>query len=378
MSKHVDRSLHGVDCNARAHQIHDLRPTTKPEACREVLKYSRDCQILDPKDRVYGILGLLKPGLIKVKYELDVQEIYRSFTQAVIEDSGNLDILNLCGTKHTLPGLPSWVPDFNARRSSCYLPGLREIKGRITNMGEPQPDMYVTKALPGLGFRNNGKELVVRGKAVDTVRAVGDEMLRSKEYAVGTEKFSQTLAGWENLAIDSLLAKGPNTKWTSADPRSTVSDAFLATLVALNTTFCGIHPEHKVYMPMGGVLWYKQHGTGTLMRREHQYFEVVEYCMMLSQRATEDTNYQWYVRALEKAVYGRKLFVTEGGSLGLGEPSVQVGDEIVFLGGSMYPFTIRHLDRGTYTLLGDCYVYGFDILELFNDAEKPIVEYVFR
>lgn len=374
----TDRPLRGPDYGDRAHRIHNLLPSTSP---REVLQYSRDCQATDPKDRVYGILGILKPGLIQVKYELDVQEIYRNFTQTIIEDTGSIEILNLCGTKHTLPGLPSWVPDFSIRRSSCHLPGLGEGGGSYSIDWRAS---HLTKVLPGLGFHNCGKDLVVRGKAVDTVRAVGNEMPVSKEYAVGTEKFARILSEWETLATENASNKGSNTCWNSADSQSSVTSAFLTTLVALNTVFSNEHLRAE--MPLGGVLWYKQHGTGELIKRERQYFEDVELCAILGEGDEDDSScgtyfdhsYQWYGRKLELAVYGRKLFVTEGGSLGLGDPEVQPGDEVVFLPGSPYPFVIRNFDGHAFTLLGDCYIYGFHVSRLFDDHEKPIKEYHFK
>lgn len=370
----MDRPIHGLNYQNRTNELHELQPWT---GYRRVLQYSRDCQVTDLKDRVYGILGLLRPGLIEVNYELDVQDIYCSFTRAVIEDSDSIDLLNLCGTKHTLPGLPSWVPDFNSRRSSCHLPNLHEF-GR----GIPLDwsDSHLTKVLPGLRFRNGGKDLVVRGKTVDTIRAVGDEMPVSKEYAPGTEKFSRILSGWERLAIENVSPQASGTCWASDDPRSTVSNAFLATMIATNGVFsndsCSI----------GGVLWYKKYGTGALMRKERQYFEDVEYCTILSRDYMDDgTSYltcnaecDRFDDKVEKTVYGRKLFVTAGGSLGLGEPTVQPGDEIVFLPGSMYPFAIRDFDGDAFTLLGDCYVHGFHALKLFDDHEKPITEYAFK
>lgn len=100
---------------------------------------------------------------------------------------------------------------------------------------------------------------------------------------------------------------------------------------------------------IGGIFWYKRHGTDALMERDRQYFVDVEYCTMLSQEILDDSwfraalegSHKRYVEKLEKAVYGSKLFVTEGGSPGLGETPVQPGDSPVFLPGYLHmPF--RH------------------------------------
>lgn len=122
--------LRGLDYQSRGYQLGRLHPSTENKAYENLLTYSQFCQATDPKDRVYGILGLLKPGLVKVEYGLDVQEIYRKFAQTIIQNNGNIHLLNLCGTKQTLPGLPSWVPDFSARRSSCRLPHVARTQSQ--------------------------------------------------------------------------------------------------------------------------------------------------------------------------------------------------------------------------------------------------------
>lgn len=164
----MDRPIRGLDYQVRAYQIHKLGPSANSRA---VLKYRRDGYVIYPKDRVYGMLGLLKPSLIQVDYELDILDIYRSFTMAFIEESGSIDLANSCGTKYTLPGLPSRVPYFNARRSSCHPPGLFEI---TPDMSVKWLDNYrrLSQVLLGLRFRNGGENLVVKDKAVMKVRAV--------------------------------------------------------------------------------------------------------------------------------------------------------------------------------------------------------------
>lgn len=372
----VYHPLRGLDHKSRGHQLGQLYPSTEDKEYEKLLTYSQFCHANDPKDKVYGILGLLKPGLVKVDYGLDVQEIYRKFAQVIIQNNGKIHLLNLCGTKKNLPGLPSWVPDFSSRRSSCRLPHVARPQ---TGERWQWIHKYLTKALPGLRVRNGGKELVVKGKAVDTVLAVGDEMPTSIEYAIGTVAFSRVLSGWERLAAEIWSTQVSETGSMSIDPRTTASDVFLSTLVAEDTVL----NLHYSWKPLARVLWYKRHGTGVLMEKEPRYFEDVEYCTGLS-KGNRDENtlsgwykndYRRYASDLETVVYGRKLFVTEGGSMGLADPPVQPGDKIVFLSGSYYPFAMRPGEGNTYSLQGDCYVHGLDMIGLFNDPEKPFVEY---
>lgn len=129
----------------------------------------------------------------------------------------------------------------------------------------------------------------------------------SKEYAIGTEKFSRVLLAWENLPIDNFQIQGSNTG--SADRRGALPDAFLAIMVALNGIPAG--ESYGSDTSIGGIFWYKRHGTGALMERDLQFFEDVEYCTMLSQEIADDSwfraalegSHKRYVEKLENAVY---------------------------------------------------------------------------
>lgn len=376
--------VRGVDYKSRAHQLREMSPSNKPAAYQKVLSYSQFCQATDSKDKVFGILGLLKPGLFKVEYELDVEEIYCNFAQAIIEENRNIHILNLFGTTHTLSGLPSWVPDFSSRRLSCPLPN--PLKGCHSIERFDWLDRYLEKALPGFTFCNSGKELMIKGKAVDALQAVGDEMVPSTEYAIDTAAFSRVFLGWESLAAGSVPRKSSESGPETADHRKTVSEAFLCTLLA-NDVVIQDKTDFRRVLRMGGVIWYKQHGSGALIEKEPRYFEDVEYCSEFiyynkhgdlnesSLRRAYESGYQWYTRELELVIYGRKLFVTEGGSLGLADPRVHSGDQIVFLTGSYCPVFLRPGPGNTFTLLGDCYIYNLDIFTIFDDPEKPFVDY---
>lgn len=381
----VYHPVRGVDYRSRAFQLREMRPSTEPTTYQTVLSYSQFCQATDPKDKVYGILGLLKPGLFKVEYELDVQEIYCNFARAIIQENSNVHILNLFGTTHTLPGLPSWVPDLSARRLSCRLPNPLEGCHSIERLA--WLNWYLKKALPGFTFCKGGKELMIKGKAVNTLRAVGDEMVPSREYALGTTAFSRVLSGWESLAAGTVPTKSSESSSDKVDYRRTASEALLRTLVANDVVIQGGTDFGRV-LRMGGVIWYKQHGSGALIEKEPRYFEDVEYCSEFihhnehgdldesNLRSEYESDYRRYTRELEPVIYGRKLFVTEGGSLGLADPPVHPGNQIVFLTGSYCPFVLRPGPGNTFTFLGDCYVYGLDIFKLFDDPEKPFVDYI--
>ncbi|KAF5611424.1 heterokaryon incompatibility protein [Fusarium subglutinans] len=58
------------------------------------------------------------------------------------------------------------------------------------------------------------------------------------------------------------------------------------------------------------------------------------------------------------ATFGRGLFATENGRLGLGLHSTREGDEVWILDGCQVPCLLRHTGDGRYKLVGEAYVHG--------------------
>ncbi|CAH0047200.1 unnamed protein product [Clonostachys solani] len=84
----------------------------------------------EPKDHVYGILGLLNPQIkskLKVDYSnrMTVNSVYLDFTSLLLEESKRLNsvvlrFLYLAGVGDNF-GLPSWVPNYRAAsKSVCH------------------------------------------------------------------------------------------------------------------------------------------------------------------------------------------------------------------------------------------------------------------
>jgi hypothetical protein len=78
-------------------------------------KYTRST---DPRDKVYGLLGLVsEPHGITVDYSRTTRQVFINTAEQLIQCSGNLDILcqnpwQNCGNPERIIDLPSWVPDF--------------------------------------------------------------------------------------------------------------------------------------------------------------------------------------------------------------------------------------------------------------------------
>ena len=73
---------------------------------------------IDPRDKIYGLLGLVEDSLaslIEPDYTAPVLNVYRLFTLATIEATRSLDIIRHTGgptAYSTISTMPTWVPDW--------------------------------------------------------------------------------------------------------------------------------------------------------------------------------------------------------------------------------------------------------------------------
>jgi hypothetical protein len=99
----------------------------------ELMQRHRTCQASDPRDKVYGLLGIAGvnrspiadmslvpkgtiPRLIKVDYKIGVEEVYTRAARSIMaRDAGRLTILQLREDNdfRLIKSLPSWIPDFS-------------------------------------------------------------------------------------------------------------------------------------------------------------------------------------------------------------------------------------------------------------------------
>lgn len=76
---------------------------------------NRQCH--DPRDKVYGLLGLMSHDVvseIKLDYALPVHDVYKSAFLSLVRTSRRLELLQYCSLDHRLREGPSWIPNWNA------------------------------------------------------------------------------------------------------------------------------------------------------------------------------------------------------------------------------------------------------------------------
>jgi ankyrin repeat protein len=384
-----DHPIEGFDPDRHAWRLRFLEFGSDPMS---ILRYSRVCQTTEIRDKIYGILGLFEPGFIPVDYDLPVEDIFRQFTQAVVVLTNDLRILKHLGVKRVYPNLPSWVPDFidtstkSLPENSWYAPYRKDAEENYdvrcadgTRLSFPRSSLG-REYLPGLTFSKHGS-LTIRGKMVDAILEVGPELEDGIDHAPGTESFSRVMKEWETLAARLIP------EWKASE--SSVTEAFAATLTAS-------HDSELFSVGVGFTEWYRHCGTGILestdpsmFLRDHEF-----YLWWLSIENEKDNDphssseeesdeepeaigydLKEFSEKFTFASYGRCLFTSEKGSLGLASPRVKVGDRVVYFPGTDEPFLLRKREGEGWMLVNDCYLYGLDLDMLFHDAEHLVEDF---
>jgi hypothetical protein len=111
----------------------------------------RSKRATDPKDKVYGVYGLLgDQKLPEVNYNCRTQDVYIDIAAADIRCSHSLRVLRDGCLQHLVPNLPSWVPDWSN-----------------TSFFQPLVDTWVSDQSPV--YKLDGRKLSIAGIFIDTI-----------------------------------------------------------------------------------------------------------------------------------------------------------------------------------------------------------------
>ncbi|KAL1649111.1 hypothetical protein SLS58_001683 [Diplodia intermedia] len=124
----------------------------------DLLRLGRNREATDDRDKVFGILGLLRPeeeAVIIPDYSMDVTELYVHCARTILTSSRDLRLLTSCLGPAQSQSLPSWVPDWRVKRRTAVLQGF--------DWGVEQDEIY---HLNGTEASDHDAASVVRGKTL--------------------------------------------------------------------------------------------------------------------------------------------------------------------------------------------------------------------
>jgi hypothetical protein len=295
------------------------------------------CQ--DPRDKVYGILGLAdestKPEL-RVDYSLCTNSVYLDLMKSILSsDPGNLHCLTGLGFNSPEHSLPSWVRNLDAGLETAVL------NFELTRFD--QYNLYdaanSTKATTSIQSPN----LSVDGIFVDKIQRVGKAI-----QCRGWQHILEVFQNWLDMAEVDISSTTSQAHFSQPRARS-----FWRTIV-------------------GDLRMESEQSSRRLTQDDMEALRYWLGSLLDAMSTGADPPMGPWLRSMLTAIYGRAMFFTQRGHIGMCYPDCRVGDEVWVLYGGRVPFVLRQIQEydpriavgmPSHVFVGDCH------LDEFMDGE---------
>ncbi|EFQ25166.1 heterokaryon incompatibility protein [Colletotrichum graminicola] len=341
----VPPELEGMNWDA-AYSMFDTSDLSE-SSLLEVLVAFRDLVATDPRDKVYGLLGLVShealarfPG---VDYRKSVAEVYGDVVRASVDSSGTLAPLSYAkhGHEYVRTEIPSWVPRWDASEDVCSI--LHDFSVTAWENGDKH-------GLPGLAdFEPTADgRVALSGVRFDSIAWVTEmlDIVHFKEDIPSPEAAKHPFLDiWHRASSNNCYVLS-----ASADhPYNGISEMGL-TLTAGFT---------DVYELVGDL------GREDLTRFRADFLTYIRQLFDKAGKKPETFNpldirlsngdATRFRIAASRSCDQRRVFETTAGFYGLAPACAREGDVVVLLYGGPVPFVLRQVAEG-WVLLGDGFV----------------------
>jgi hypothetical protein len=299
----------------------------------------------DSRDRIFSLLGLAMDAPdfhMFPDYSRSTADVYQELARQFYK-KGFIDNLALCQFPRQCEGfLPSWAPDWSM---SLHIPNSSPIRNNTLNAATGRGTQLRVLFL-------NNNTLVLLGIFVDTIKSLG--------------------ARWE-----------PN--WlTTLEPTEAV--AYIESISALCAQSSRIRFEDH-FTDVARIAIADQRGKNLQERAAiHQSWHAAAQCfkrgvkLPISQKLSDNNTPKPDANTLKasdyairlRAMYKRRVFISQTGYVGLAPSHVAEGDRIYLFLGGRGAYVLRSAENGNYTVVGDAFVHGIMYGE-FMKSNPPIV-----
>ncbi|KAI1145511.1 HET-domain-containing protein [Nemania diffusa] len=366
------------------------RKGTEPDLMK-LFTFTRHKLAQQPRDKVYGLLGLMAPGIaakIEPHYESDVSDdaVFAEFARTWIRCQKSLEVLGQCSYSDS----PSWVPHLHNKYR--HLLGASEPRYNASAQVEAKAN-----------FSEDGLTLLCEGLLIDTVQSVTTSFLyahnennaslpSSASQQFGTNNLNcaypnqaaQREALWRTMVGNrNLIGQTAPEGYASMLSPQTLKDPDMENWMSLSSEFhVAGRPLISYFQGEGNrssqvgwlsiprwvfrsfsSVWPQAAPTGASdLRAESNPTDnpEAEPSPIFTEAVTRVTRFAW----------SRRLMTTESGLLGMGPEEARPGDIVAVLFGCSFPVLLRPTGRGTYRLVKPCYVHGLMEGEAIQQYEE--------
>jgi hypothetical protein len=392
----------------------------------DVLASLRRARATDPRDMVYGLLGILPSNSIRPDYySTTPQDLYLSLVDYCIREEKSLDIITLCRkSPNSRMELPSWVPDWTESWVGPFeavnvdLPTfpliLKYGSGELLRSFAKVDDSVILRNTEGdplkltawsahgltapvatIQISPNPPALTVQGVYIGVITHLGSSISRGD--VDGELFFFESFLNWEEILLGrfGICNDEPGDK--------SILDVFDRCIGIMDTFLIRNHVEYESERHDK-----IQRRAEQRAQREQKYRQsnamylgkssIVE-AFVRTIVADLDEDFQrvtpskytrfWEVNTKENAEWGleiwtlqmstnRRLLVTNDGYIGLGPIKARQGDHVCILYGCSVPAILREINGG-FSLIGEAYVHGCmdgEALTLVNEGKLSEKEWI--
>ena len=291
----------------------------------------------DPRDKVYGLLGLLKPSerLVLPDYALSPLEVYEETASKIMELSKDLSILMDIDELAGDVDVPSWCPDWTTNSV-----GGVELYDFYNAAGDSTTSVQ----------RCSAHTLKIQGLIFDTVTRVDadayDDTIESELW----EAYLR-LRSWESFA------KIPS------DGESTYPAGGSRSMAFWQTVLMGLDADRTRQLQHSDLDHYK---TWRAWLEKYAQKGPTHRKAFL-ETGSRNPNIRKHNQLLKQYPAARWFFLTDDGYMGMGPVEMEQEDVVCVLAGAKTPFILRaidercevcQLDQCCYRLKGFAYVHG--------------------
>jgi Heterokaryon incompatibility protein (HET) len=410
MFPEISTEAHGL-ANMKAIQIiREIYKLGFQVSICDLLACLRGTRSTDPRDMVYGLLGLVKAPIIADYNTSTTKTVYVSVVEHSISEDRSLDVITMRRAPSSLNGLPSWAPNWSAS-AICDFSQEGDLIDGLNRMPEPLVLRYVDGDLMRMclnvdeipiasldegtildikpfntsaGRKLSTNEVVVNrdlmtlqvdGILVGTIYDIGSVL--NREEASGEIFFHQVFRDWGEV----FRRQYGNCQIEVCGLVVTIADA-LSRFYNFLTTYLA-----EIGVDFSSETWKVEHfqkykdsrtESGPTTRNFRETRPVEAFVRTLF--ADRDSDFQrissghfeefWTNPLVNKSrwpreVYSmtfathRRFFVTCDGNMGLAPMRARKNDIVCVLYGCSVPIVLREEETGGFTFVGECFLHGF-------------------
>lgn len=309
----------------------------------DLVRMARQRSCSDPRDRVYGVIGLMtdymQESFVPEPGGESVEKLYPPFVAILLQLDPTAFLLSMTDTTQRNPNLPSWCPDLHHPSTSNLLVDYHAYHAGYSVQTSPK-----YKFVPG-----DWTTIHFKGVIADVVKSVELEGWSDTQPTTAGDDFA-TNAWDKNIALLQTMTSMVK----DLVRRDDLWRFFVGDMVG--------EKAGKSHLLLGFASIYDRL-LSKRSRAEAHELSVAFDKLQAWQPATgqqPSPSIQAYLQRSRRLCLGRKLFVTQGGRVGFGPRSMTAGDSVCIFKCAQVPFVLtrRASPHKTYLLRGEAYVHG--------------------